>query len=112
MTGTTQPVPVERVQLGVRMEKSMVKVLKGLAEFDGITLGQLLEKIVLHSFEPVPGEEGEMCASPHGKRALAAIADLKRIYGMSFDVHATRQFSSDGAEDGAPADPGDSAATE
>ena len=62
---------VDRVQLGVRMERSMVKVLKGLAEFEGITLGQLLEKIVLHSFEPVPGDEGESCASPFGKRALA-----------------------------------------
>ena len=40
---------IERVQLGVRMEKKMVKVLKGLAEFEGITLGQLLEKIVIHS---------------------------------------------------------------
>ena len=38
---------VERVQLGVRMEKRMVKVLKGLAEFEGVSLGQLLEKIVL-----------------------------------------------------------------
>lgn len=81
---------VERVQLGVRMEKSMVKVLKGLAEFQSITLGQLLEKIVLHSFEPVPGEEGEQSWSPHGKRALAAITDLKRIYGMEYDMHALR----------------------
>ena len=45
---------VERVQLGVRMEKRMVQVLKGLAEFNDETLGQLLEKIVLHSFEPMP----------------------------------------------------------
>ncbi len=85
-------VEVERVQLGVRMEKRMVKVLKGLAEFDGITLGQLLEKIVLHSFVPVEGQEGEAAASPHGKRALAAIADLKRVYGMDYDVHATYKF--------------------
>lgn len=90
MNGTT--VPIDRVQLGVRMERNMVKVLKGLAEFEGITLGQLLEKIVLHSFEPVPGDEGESCASPFGKRALAAIGDLKRIYGMDFDMHAFRQF--------------------
>lgn len=94
---TREVTPVERVQLGVRMEARMVKVLKGLAEFEGITLGQLLEKIVLHSFEPVPGEEGEMAASPHGKRALAAIADLKRIYDMDFDMHAFRRFQADTA---------------
>lgn len=86
---------VERVQLGVRMEKKMVQVLKGLAEFNDETLGQLLEKIVLHSFEPMPGEEGEWSASPHGKRALAAITDLKRVYGMAYDVHATRKFAGD-----------------
>ena len=88
----TDTMSVERVQLGVRMEKRMVKVLKGLAEFEGVTLGHLLEKIVLHSFEPVLRQEGEMSASPHGKKALAAIADLKRIYSMDFDVHATRAF--------------------
>lgn len=92
MADTVEQVRVDRVQLGVRMEKHMVKVLKGLAEFNGVTLGQLLEKIVLHSFEPVLGQEGEMAASPHGKRALGAIADLKRIYGMEYDMHAWRQF--------------------
>jgi hypothetical protein len=76
----------------------MVKVLKGLAEFNGETLGELLEKIVLHSFEPVPGQEGEACASPHGKRALAAITDLKRIYGMADDAHASREFDRDHAD--------------
>ena len=84
---------VERVQLGVRMEVRMVKVLKGLAEFNDLTLGQLLEKIVLHSFEAVPGEEGEMAASPHGKRSLEVVADLKRIYGMDYETHATRHFA-------------------
>ncbi|MFN8508887.1 MAG: hypothetical protein U0547_15160 [Dehalococcoidia bacterium] len=83
---------VERVQLGVRIEKRLVKVLKGLAEFEGVSLGQLLEKIVLHSFEPMPGEEGEWAASPHGKRALAAIAQLRQVYGLDYDVHASRQF--------------------
>ena len=82
--------PIDRVQIGVRMERSMVKVLKALAEFEGLTLGQLLEKIVLHSFEPVPGQEGEMSASPHGPRALSAIQDFKRIYGMDLDGHALR----------------------
>jgi hypothetical protein len=79
--------------VGVRLEKRLVKVLKGLAEFEGLTLGQLIERIVLHSFEPVPGHEGETCASPHGTSALSAVRDLKRIYGMDYDVHAIRQFA-------------------
>ncbi|MDQ6671085.1 MAG: hypothetical protein M3069_10090 [Chloroflexota bacterium] len=83
---------VERVQLGVRMEKRMVKVLKGLAEFEGLTLGQLLEKIVLHSFVPVPAQEGEMAASPHSKQALAAVSDLMKIYGMDYELHRYRKF--------------------
>ncbi len=86
------PIAVERVQLGVRMEKRMVQVLKGLAEFNDMTLGQLLEEIVLHSFEAAPGHEGQMCASPHGKKSLAAIVDLKRIYGMDYDAHAGYGF--------------------
>jgi hypothetical protein len=92
MSSTADQIDVERVQLGVRMEKRLVKVLKGLAEFNGMTLGQLLENIVLHSFVPLEGEEGEYSASPHGKRALAAIADLKRVYGMDYDEHAMRRF--------------------
>jgi hypothetical protein len=89
---------IERVQLGIRMEKRMVKVLKGLAEFQGVTLGQLMEKIVLHSFAPVPGEEGEQSWSPHGPKALAAIADLKRVYGMDYDMHGYREFREPGEE--------------
>ena len=95
MPDSKEVVRVERVQLGVRMEKNMVKVLKGLAEFNGESLGELLEKIVLHSFDPVAGQEGEACASPHGKKALAAIADLGRVYGLDLDVHATRRFEKD-----------------
>ena len=95
MANATTRVPVERVQLGVRMEKHMVQVLKGLAEFNGETLGELLEKIVLHSFEPVVGEEGEACASPHSKKALAAVNQLSKIYDMDLDVHAARSFERD-----------------
>jgi len=91
-SNSTAGTTVERVQLGVRMEKRLVKVLKALAEFEGVSLGQLLEKIVLHSFEAAPGHEGELAASPHGRKALGAIADLKRVYGMDFDAHSARRF--------------------
>jgi hypothetical protein len=80
------------------MEKRLVKVFKGLAEFEGLSLGQLLEKIVVHSFEPVPGQEGEMAASPHGRKALAAISDLKKIYGMNDQVRQYRQWPQPSAE--------------
>lgn len=85
----------QRVQLGVRMEKSLVKVLKGLAEFNDETLGELLERVVLHSFDPVPGDEGESCASPHSKRQLATVETLRVMYGISTDPHATRSFDRD-----------------
>ncbi len=85
----------ERVQLGVRMEKNLVKVLKGLAEFNDETLGELLERIVMHSFDPVPGDVGESCASPHSKRQLATVETLRTMYGISADPHATRSFDRD-----------------
>ena len=81
-------VTVERVQLGVRMEKRMVQVLKGMAEFEGITLGQLLEGIVLHSFDPVEGKEDDLVFTPYGNGGHAAIANLKKVYGMDYDTHA------------------------
>lgn len=95
----SESLPIDRAQIGVRMDRSMVKVLKALAELEGLTLGQLLEKIVLHSFEPVKGQEGEMAASPHSKRALKAIADFKRIYEMNLDSHALRRPDPDAAPD-------------
>ena len=88
----TLPVAVERVDVDVRMERRMVNVLAGLAEYRNMTLSELLEKIVLHSFEAVPGEEGEMCASPYSKESLRVIADLKASMAMDFDTHASRRF--------------------
>jgi predicted DNA-binding ribbon-helix-helix protein len=44
-------VTIVRVQTGVRMERRILKVLKGLAEYHDLSLGDLLEGIVLHAFE-------------------------------------------------------------
>lgn len=65
---------IERVQTGVRLEKHLLKVLKGLAELKDMSLGDLLEGIVLHAFEG---------NAPFGPETLAAIEDLKRVYGLS-----------------------------
>ena len=65
-------VTVERVQTGVRMERTMLKVLKGLAEYVDLSLGDLLEGIVLHAFE---GKARLRRAHPGGHRR--AEADLR-----------------------------------
>ena len=81
-------IEVERIQTGVRMEKRLLKVLKGLAELKDITLGDLLEGIVLHAFEG---------KSPFGKETLAQVAELKKIYGMTLratDSHKLKEKSS------------------
>lgn len=86
---TRQTVPstalkIERVQTGVRLEKRMLKVLKGLAEYHDMTFGDLLEGIVLHAFDG-------KCA--FGQESLQCIADLKRIYGLDLDSSASHRLS-------------------
>ena len=74
-------VTIERIQTGVRMEKRMVKVLKALAEYHDMTLGDLLEGIVLHAFEG---------KAPFGQESRKRIAELKKIYGLDLraaDAH-------------------------
>ncbi len=75
---------VERVQTGVRIEKRILKVLKGLAEYFDISVGDLLEGIVLHAFE------GK--APPFGEEQLRVIADLKRVYGLELDSRASHRL--------------------
>ncbi|HEX6478077.1 MAG TPA: hypothetical protein VF043_04465 [Ktedonobacteraceae bacterium] len=78
------PLAVERVQIGVRMEKRMVKVLKGLAEYHDMSLGDLLEGIVLHAFENTP---------PFSEESLQRIAQLKDVYGMDYGASASHKFT-------------------
>ncbi len=78
-------VEIERVQTGVRMEKRLLKVLKGLAELKELSLGDLLEGIVLHAFEGKP---------PFTKETLTQIVALRKIYGLSLraaDSHRLKE---------------------
>src|ERR1700680_3958664 len=74
---------VERVQIGVRMEKRMTKVLKGLAEYHDISLGDLLEGIILHAFEN---------KTPFSEETLQRIAQLKEVYGMNYGASVSHRF--------------------
>ena len=75
---------VERVQTGVRIEKRLLKVLKGLAEYYEISVGDLLEGIVLHAFDG---------KCPFGDESLSRIADLKRIYHLDLDSKASHRLT-------------------
>jgi hypothetical protein len=85
-------VKVVRVQTGIRIEVRMLKVLKGLAEYLDITVGDLIEGIVLHAFEgksPILGED-----------TLRVVQTLKQVYGMDYDSSGSHNFieESDGGE--------------
>ena len=74
---------VERVQTGVRLEKHLLKVLKGLAEYHDLTLGDLLEGIVLHAFDG---------RHPFSAETRQRIVDLKRIYKLDLDSSASHKL--------------------
>jgi predicted DNA-binding ribbon-helix-helix protein len=79
---------VERVQTGVRLEKRLLKVMKALAEYHEISLGDLIEGIVLHAFDG---------KSAFSKPSLLRIAELKKIYHLDLDAsdsHQLRESSS------------------
>jgi hypothetical protein len=77
MPGQSSTLEVERMQTGVRIEKRLLKVLKALAELKDMSLGDLLEGIVLHAFEGKP---------PFSPQTLKEIKQLKAIYGLTLQA--------------------------
>jgi hypothetical protein len=77
---------VERVQTGVRLEKRLLKVLKAFAEYHDLTLGDLLEGIVLHAFDG---------KTPFSQASLERIKDLKKFYGLQLDSRASHRLKED-----------------
>jgi hypothetical protein len=88
-TKTSKPKRVERVQVGARMEKTLVKVLKGLAEYLDISLGDLLEGMTLHSLEG---------KAPFSKETLTQVERLKSVYGLALTAADSHQLVEDGDE--------------
>ena len=78
---------VERIQTGMRIEKRMVKVLKALAEYLDMSLGDLIEGIVLHAFDGKP---------PFSPETLQKIKDIKKVYDLDLDsTHSHRLMEKD-----------------
>ena len=74
---------IERVQTGVRIEKRILKVLKGFAEYHDMTLGDVLEGIVLHAFDG---------KTPFSAVSLERIRQLKKFYGLDLDSSASHRL--------------------
>lgn len=74
---------IKRTQTGVRIESSLLKVLKGVAEYTDLTLGDLLEGIVLHAFEG---------KAPFSQETQVVIAQLKAVYGCDLSVSDSHQL--------------------
>jgi hypothetical protein len=83
MTRNRRHFVVERVQTGVRIEKRLLKVLKALAEYHDLTLGDLLEGIVLHAFD------GKAAFQMPSRRR---IKELKKFYGLNLDYRASHRL--------------------
>jgi hypothetical protein len=74
---------ITRTQTGVRIETSLLKVLKGLAEYTNLSLGDLLEGIVLHAFEG---------KAPFSTETCAVIEQLKSVYGCQLTAADSHQL--------------------
>ena len=78
------PTAVKRTQTGVRIETSLLKVLKGLAEYTDLTLGDLLEGIVLHAFEG---------KAPFEPATLEKIDQLREVYGLDLRAEDSHELT-------------------
>jgi len=79
---------VERVQTGMRLEKRLVKVLKGLAEYHDLSLGDLVEGVLLHALEG---------KSALGPESLAQVVKLRDVYGLDLTAEDSHRLSEEGA---------------
>src|SRR5207248_6894197 len=79
----SNPLLVERVQTGVRIGKRLLEVLKAFAEYHDLTLGDLLEGIVLHAFDG---------KCPFNQASLDRIKQLKKFYGLELDSTASHRL--------------------
>ena len=82
------PLRIERVDVPVRLEKRLAALLEDLAKHKRMSVSSCLEEILLHTNEPL----GDGVASPHTKRTLAYIQELKRKHGIDYDSHASYRF--------------------
>ncbi|HEX5872374.1 MAG TPA: VOC family protein [Longimicrobium sp.] len=83
-----EPIRIDRVDVPVRLEERLAALLHDLAAHKRMTVGSLLEEILLHTNEPL----GDGVASPHTKSQLRHIQELKTKHGIDYDSHASYRW--------------------
>jgi catechol 2,3-dioxygenase-like lactoylglutathione lyase family enzyme len=89
-----EKLPIERVEVPVRLEKRMAAVLADLAEIKHQTISETLEETLCHTWEAFP--DGESVPSPHTRRQLEQIRELKVKHGIDYDSHGSYRFEERG----------------
>lgn len=80
---------IERIQTGLRLEKRLLKVLKGLAEHLDMSVAELIEAMALHAFEG---------RAPFSAETIGKIDQLKSVYDLDLtakDSHRTSDSEGD-----------------
>ena len=87
--GAGPKIRIERVDVPLRLEKRLAALLTDLADYKHMSLTSCVEEILLHTNEPL----GDGVASPHTRRQLAHIQELKRKHGIDYDSHGSYRFT-------------------
>ena len=83
---TTSMKRIERIQTGLRLEKRMLKVLKGLAEHFEISTAEIIEAMILHNFEG---------KAPFSPETLKKIDQLKQVYDLDLTAADSHTLAED-----------------
>lgn len=81
---------VQRVQTGVRLESRLLKVMKAIAEIHDISLGDLIEGVMLHALEG---------RAPFSRQTLRHVKALREVYGLTLtaaDAHRLEEAPEQG----------------
>lgn len=76
-------IPIERVDVPVRLEKRLAALVKDLAEHKRMSLSSCLEETLLHTLDGV---------GPHTRSDLRYIELLKEKHGIDYDSHGSYRF--------------------
>ena len=81
--------PIKRVPVETRIEKRLAALMGDLARHKSMSVGEMLEETLLHTFEKA---RGGGVASPHTESTLNHIQSLKKKHGIDYDTHASYRF--------------------